>query len=87
MNDPFGKKMSMITVSRDKKRWILYYPEIIRKSSEFRGLNNEVYTMQWFNSRTGLYDEKASEFKIENNTLKIPVKPNLKDWRLVLKQK
>lgn len=87
MNDPFGKKMPIITVSKDKKRWILYYPETIRRSSKIKGLNNEVYTMQWFNPRTGLYDEKVNEFKVENNTWEIPVKPDLKDWCLVLKQK
>ena len=87
IGDPFGKKMPLISVTKDKKHWVFYYPESTRKSGNINGLNNAIYEMQWFNPRTGIYDENINEIQIENKTWKIPMKPDRKDWCLVLKEK
>lgn len=87
VGNPFGKKMPLITVSKDKKRFVLYYPQSTRKSGEIYGLNNAIYKMQWFNPRTGKYDENIEEIQIENKTWRIPMKPDKQDWCLVLKEK
>lgn len=85
--DPFGKKMPLITVSEDKKHWVFYYPEATRKSGNLQGFHNSIYTMQWFNPRTGLYEQEKTEVKIEDNTWSIPAKPDVNDWCLVLEEK
>lgn len=84
--DPFGKKMPLITVSKDAKHWVFYYPEACRKSSSIKGFNNESYTMCWFNPRTGQYSEKE-EFTVTNGEWKFPSKPDMYDWCLVVKEK
>lgn len=43
--------------------------------------------MQWFDSGTGEYSPEIIEFTVENNTWKIPSKPDLSDWCLVVKEK
>lgn len=84
--DPFGKKMPLITVTKDKKRWVFYYPEATRKSGDIRGFRPGVYTMRWFCPRSGGYSPE-SEFKIENDTWKIPAKPDADDWCLVVEER
>lgn len=84
--DPFGKKMPLITVSKDAKRWVFYYPEASRKNSELKGFNNATYEMTWFDPITGTYKE-SEEFTVENNTWTFPNKPDQNDWLLVIKQK
>lgn len=86
VGDPFGKKMPLITVTKDKKHWVFYYPEMTRKSGVIQGFNNTIYTLQWFNPRSGKYSEKT-ELKIENNQWQIPAKPDMFDWCLVVKEK
>ncbi len=86
VGNPFGKKMPLITVTRDKKRWVFYYPEATRKSGEIEGFHPAVYTMQWFNPRTGEYGESC-EFTVTGDTWRIPAKPDLNDWCLVVKLK
>lgn len=86
IGDPFGKKLPLITVSKDKKHWVLYYPESTRKSSKLKGLNNATYSLVWFNPINGKYSEKQ-EVVIENNEWDIPKKPDQNDWCLVLKEK
>lgn len=84
--DPFGKKMPLITVSKDASRWVFYYPEASRKNSELQGFNNATYEMKWFDPKTGKYGE-VQEITIDNNTWKFPNKPTFNDWVLVMKQK
>ena len=86
MGDPFGKKMPLITVTRDKKRWVFYYPEATRKSGEIEGFHPGAYTMRWFDPRKGAYGETC-EFEIAGSTWRIPAKPDLNDWCLVVKEK
>lgn len=85
--DPFGKKMPLITVTADKTRWVFYYPEAVRKSGDIQGFHPGSYTMQWFNPRSGEYDSRISEFEVEKDTWRIPAKPDLNDWCLVVKVK
>lgn len=87
INDPFGKKMPLITVSKDRSHWVLYYPEATRKSGVLEGFHNATYMMQWFDPVTGTYDETITEIAITDHTWNIPVKPNEHDWCLVLKEK
>lgn len=84
--NPFGKKLPLITVTKDKKRWVFYYPQAVRKSTEIEGFENGVYAMQWFNPRTGEYENK-SEFEVTSGTWKIPVKPDKEDWCLIINKK
>ena len=85
--DPFGKKLPFITVSEDRKHWVFYYSESTRKSGIIQEIPNGSYTMQWFNPRTGEYETGKTEFTVEDNTWKIPSKPDLSDWCLVIKEK
>ncbi len=87
VGDPFGKKMPLITMTKDKKRWLFYYPETTTKSGDIQGFYPGTYTMQWFNPRSGEYDSDRTVFEIEHDTWKIPVKPDLNDWCLVVEQK
>ncbi|MGM9948034.1 apiosidase-like domain-containing protein [Floccifex sp.] len=83
LNNPFGKKMPLITVSKDYSHWVLYYPASSRKSGEIKDMVPGLYHMQWFNPRTGQYE---SSFEVEiQNTWKIISKPDRKDWCLVIK--
>lgn len=85
--DPFGKKLPLATVTKDHRRWVFYYPQAARKSAAVRGFHPGAYTMQWFNPRSGEYDTAIHEFTVQNDTWDIPVKPDLDDWCLVVKEK
>ena len=78
--------MPLITLTRDKKLWVFYYPEATRKRGEIEGFHPGVYTMQWFDPRKGAYGETC-EFSIAGSTWSIPAKPDLNDWCLVVKEK
>ena len=86
VGDPFGKKMPLITVTKDASRWVFYYPEASRKNSELKGFNNTTYIQKWFDPRTGKYSDPI-EFVVENNKWKFPNKPDNNDWVLVVEQK
>ncbi len=85
--NPFGKKLPLITVSKDKKHWVFYYPESTRRSGDIEGFHPGVYTMQWFDPRSGEYDAVIHEFEVEKNTWRIPAKPDAGDWCLVVREK
>lgn len=87
VGDPFGKKMPLITVASDKNRWVFYYPESTRKSGNIEGFIPGTYVMRWFNPRSGEYDGEGAEFEAEGNTWRIPKKPDLNDWCLVVSKK
>ncbi len=85
--NPFGKKLPLITVTKDRTRWVFYYPESTRKSGEIRGFCPGVYVLRWFNPRSGQYEGDAEEFEVEGDTWNIPAKPDGGDWCLVLRKK
>lgn len=87
VGDPFGKKMPLITVTKDRSRWVFYYPEATRKSGDIRGFRPGVYTMQWFDPRKGEYRSRIDEFTVETDTWRIPAKPDTGDWCLVVREK
>lgn len=85
VGDPFGKKMPLITVTKDKSRWVFYYPEATRKSGDIKDFQPGDYTMQWFDPRDGAYGN-SSLFTVGQNGFRIPTKPDLQDWCLVIKK-
>ena len=84
VGDPFGKKMPLITVAKDKGRFVLYYPESVRKSGDI-DMPSGKYAMRWFDPRNGIYGE-AQEFEVEQDTWRLPAKPDLNDWCLVVER-
>lgn len=86
VGDPFGKKMPLITVTKDRKRWVLYYPEATRKSGDIHGFCKGHYQMRWFNPRTGEYNPDTLEFEVEKDTWRIPAKPDPDDWCLAVEK-
>ena len=84
VGDPFGKKMPLITVTKDGGRWVLYYPEATRKSGDIH-MSSGKYVMQWFDPRNGIYKE-PQEFEVRQDTWRLPAKPDLQDWCLVVKR-
>lgn len=84
--DPFGKKLPLITATKDRKRWVFYYPEAVRKSESIEGFRDAAYEMRWFDPRTGEYGE-AAEFRTEGGFFQIPTKPDRNDWCLVVWEK
>lgn len=87
VGDPFGKKMPLVTVTADRTRWVLYYPEATRKSGDLKGFHPGTYVMRWFNPRSGEYETEACEFAVSGDTWRIPVKPDANDWCLVVEEK
>ena len=85
--NPFGKKLPLITVTKDRKRWVFYYPQASRKSTDIKGFRSGLYTMQWFNPRTGEYEPDICTFEVSGDTWTIPMKPDMEDWCLVVKAK
>ncbi len=83
--NPFGKKMPMITVSKDKKHWILYYPAATRKTAKLIGFNAAEYKLTWFDPRSNTYFD-AGNALIAEGKFEIPKKPDQKDWILVMTQ-
>lgn len=86
VGNPFGKKLPCVTVSKDAKHWILYYPASTRKSGMLKGFRNAVYETTWFNPRSGQY-KKGESFTVENNEWRIPQKPDPEDWLLIVKER
>ena len=43
------------------------------------------YVMQWFDPRNGIYKE-PQEFEVRQDTWRLPAKPDLQDWCLVVKR-
>ncbi len=87
VGDPFGKKLPAITVSDDKKHWIMYYPAATRRNASIIGFNNATYTTCWYNPVTNEYGD-TKEVVITNNSFDLPTKPDvLGDWLLIVNQK
>lgn len=87
IGNPFGKKLPLIRVSSDRLHWVLYYPASTRKTMTMQDLPNTTYTLQWFDPRTGTYQEPIQEVTIEDHTWNLPEKPDRHDWCLVCKEK
>lgn len=84
--NPFGKKMPLITVTKDRERWVFYYPQAARKGGAVQGFLPGVYQMQWFDPRSGQYDADIHEFEVQTDTWDIPVKPDQEDWCLIVRK-
>ena len=86
IGNPFGKKLPLVTVSKDASHWILYYPASTRKTEILKGFNSTTYEMTWFNPRNNHYLE-STVFTVENNEWNIPNKPDKEDWLLIVKER
>ncbi len=87
LGDPFGKKLPLVTVTKDRGRFVLYYPASTRKSGELHGFCAGTYVMRWFNPRSGEYGKDVQEFEVFGDTWKLPAKPDQNDWCLVIRRK
>ena len=83
VGNPFGKKLPLVSTTKDQKRWVLYYPASTRKSGVIQPFPQGAYSMQWFNPRTGAYGEPLP-FQVKEGGFTIPTKPDLDDWCLVV---
>ena len=84
-NDPFGKKMPMVTVSKDHTHWVFYYPASTRRSGVLNGFVPGNYECMWFDPRNGQYRKEKDQ--IIEQSWKTISKPDEKDWCLVLKRR
>ncbi len=85
--NPFGRKMPLITVTKNRDRWVFYYPQSARAGGTVTGFAAGAYAMQWFNPRTGQYDAKVHAFEVQEDAWEIPAKPDMEDWCLVIWKK
>lgn len=84
--NPFGKKLPLITISKDAKRAVLYYADTARKKCKIKGLNQAEYSARWFNPRTGKDCMAIERFYAEGGVWEIPIKPEEGDWLLAIEQ-
>ena len=86
VGNPFGKKLPLVTTTKDRRRFVLYYPASTRKSGELHGFCPGAYEMRWFHPESGEYTT-ATAFTLEGGTWRIPKKPDAGDWCLVVEKK
>jgi hypothetical protein len=55
-------------------------------SATLKGLDNTIYSVKWFNPRTGEYSKEKNVF-IFNRKYNIGAKPDYEDWVLVVEKK
>lgn len=84
--NPFGKKLPLITITKDAKRAVLYYADTARKKCNLKGLNEANYSATWFDPRTGNDSIAIKRFYAEGGVWEIPVKPDEGDWLLLIEQ-
>lgn len=72
--------------SIDNDLYILYLFNDSMFSATLKGLDNTIYSVKWFNPRTGEYSKEKNVF-IFNRKYNIGAKPDYEDWVLVVEKK
>ena len=70
--------------SPDTRIVTAYFKGIAVFPLRLNGLAFDAYRMQWFDPSTGKWQEEESFVKTVSGGIEIPVKPDEKDWMLVL---